>query len=114
MLSDIEKEEQPGRFVSVTDSDVHKLIEGEENANTKRKTYYDLKLVKKFLVEERSETREIEEVPASELDSYLSQFILAARTKKGKEYEPSSLRGVLSSVERHLSRSNYGKSILKD
>ena len=45
LLSDIEKEEQPGRFVSVTDSDVHKLIEGEENANTKRKTYYDLVLV---------------------------------------------------------------------
>ena len=50
-----ELEEHPGRFVEVSESDVEKFIEGEENANTKRKTFYDLKLVKKFLVEERHE-----------------------------------------------------------
>ena len=74
----------------------------------------DLKLVKTFLVEERHEIREIEKIPPTELDSYLSQFVLAARTKTGKDYEPSSLRGILPSVERHLSRSSYGKTIFKD
>ena len=48
------------------------------------------------------------------LQSYLSQFVLAARTKTGKDYEPSSLREIFASVERHLSRSNYGKTIFKD
>ena len=86
----------------------------EENENTKKKPFYDLKLVKKFLVEERHEIREIEKIPPTELDSYLSQFVLAARTKTGKDYEPSSLRGILASVERHLSRSSYGKTIFKD
>ena len=52
-----EREEHPGRFAS--ESDVEKFIEGEENANTKRKTLYDLKLDKKFLVEERHEIREV-------------------------------------------------------
>ena len=33
-----EEEEHPGRFISVTDSDVDKLFEGEENTKTKRKT----------------------------------------------------------------------------
>ena len=33
-----EEEEHPRRFISVTDSDVDKLIEGEENTKTKRKT----------------------------------------------------------------------------
>ena len=75
---------------------------------------YDLKLVKTFLVGERHEIREIEKIPPTELDGYLSQFVLAARTKTGKDYEPSSLRRFLASVERHLSRSGYGKTIFKD
>ena len=58
--------------------------------------------------------REIEKIPPTELDSYLSQVVLAARTTTGKDYEPSSLHGILSSVERHLSRSSYGKTIFKD
>ncbi|CAH3030507.1 unnamed protein product, partial [Porites evermanni] len=37
-----------------------------------------------------------------------------ARTKNGKDFEPSSLSGILASVERHLSRSSYGKTIFKD
>ena len=107
-------EEHSGRFAEVSESDVEKFIEGEENANTKKKTFYDLKLVKTFLVEERHEIREIEKIPPTELDSYLSQFVLATRTNTGKDYETSSLHGILASVERHLSRSSYGKTIFKD
>ncbi|KAK3743989.1 hypothetical protein QZH41_010801, partial [Actinostola sp. cb2023] len=105
LLPQIEGEEikqDAGRFLNVTDSDVDKLIEGEENKITKKKTHYDLKLVKKFLEEERREDREIEKIPPHELNAYLNQFIVAARTKTGEEYEPTSLRGILSSVERHL------------
>ena len=76
-----ELEEHSGRFAEVSESDVEEFIEGEEDANTKKKTY-DLKLVKKFLVEERHEIREIEKIPPTKLDSCLSQFVLAARTKK--------------------------------
>ena len=73
-----------------------------------------MQTLKKVLVEELHEIREIEKIPPTELDSYLSQFVLAARTKTGKDYEPSSLRGILASVERHLSRSSNGKTIFKD
>ena len=41
-----ELEEHSGRFAEVLESDVKKFIEVEENANTKKKTFYDLKLVK--------------------------------------------------------------------
>ena len=109
-----ELEEHSGRFAEVSESEVEKSIEGEENANAKKKTFYDLKLVKKFLVEERHEIRGIEKIPPTELDGYLSQFIVAARTKTGKDYEPSSLHGILASVERHLSCSSYGKTFFKD
>ena len=76
-----EEEELPGRFLWVTDNDVDKLIEGEENRNTKRKAQYDLNMVNKFLVEDHNESREIEQIPPTELNTYLSQFVLAARTK---------------------------------
>ena len=109
-----EKEEHPRRFVDVTDQDVEKLIEGEENSNTMKKASYDLNLLIKFLVEGLSEIRDLEKIPPTELDSYLSQFVLIARTKTGKYYEPSSPRGILSSIERHLSRASCGKTIFKD
>ena len=51
---------------------------------------------------------------SSELSNYLSKFTFAARTKKGEEYELSSLRGILPSVEHHLRRAGYEKSIIKD
>ena len=37
-----EFEEHSRRFAEVSESDVEKFIEGEENANTKNKTFYDL------------------------------------------------------------------------
>ena len=82
-----EKKKHPGIFFDVTDKDVDKLIEGEENSNTKRleQLQLSLNLLKNFLVEERSEFRNIEKIPPTGLDSYLSQFDLAARTKTGKD-----------------------------
>ena len=53
-------EEHSGRFAEVLENDIEKFIEGEQNANTKKKTFYDLKLVKTFLVEDRHKVREIE------------------------------------------------------
>ena len=70
-----ELQEHSGKFAEVSESDVEKFVEEEENANTKKKTFYDLKLVKTFLVEERHEIREIEKIPLTELNSYLSQFV---------------------------------------
>ena len=103
-----EREEHPGRFAEVSESDVENFIEGEENANTKRKTFYDLKLVKKFLVVERDENDSFNWIRRR-----LEPVCLAARTKTGKDYETTSLRGTLGSVKRHLIRYSYGKSIFK-
>jgi len=53
-LSFLDKEQNErtdGRFVPASGSDVDKLIETEENANTKKKTLYDINLVKQFLTE---------------------------------------------------------------
>ena len=95
-----------GRFVPMTDSEVDNFIEMEENANTKRKTLFHINFVKQFLTE-HGERRSTGEIPAVKLNNYLSKFIVAARTKRGEEYETSSLRGILSSVGRHQRRAGY-------
>ena len=81
IFDDEQNERIDGRFVPMTDSEVDNLIETEENANTKRKTLYNIFFVKQFLTE-HGERRSIEEIPAVELNNYLSKFIFAARTQK--------------------------------
>ena len=101
-----ELEELSGRFAEVSENDVEKFIEGEDNANTKKKDLLRLKISQKVCGRRAPRNQRNREDSSTELDSYLSQFVLAARTKTGKDYEPSSLRGILASVERHLSRSS--------
>ena len=114
IFDDVENEGIDGRFVPMTDSEVDNLTETGETANTKRKILYDINFVKQFLTE-HGERRSIEEITAVDLNNYLSKFIFAARTKKDEKREPSSYRGILSSVECHLRRACYaGKSIIKD
>ena len=50
-----------------------------------------MKLFKEFLSSEEQE-REIEEIPAEELQGLAIKFVLGVRKKNGEEYEPSSIR----------------------
>ena len=91
-----------------------KLIAQQENKNTKKNTMYDLNIVFKFLCEVRKEERELEKIPPEEMNVYLSEIIIAARTKEGEQYEPSSLRGILSSVDRYPTGREYRKRLFID
>ena len=42
------------------------------------------------------------------------EFLLAVRKKNGAEYEPSSLRAFIQSIDQHLCKNNYGFSLLND
>ena len=57
-----------------------------------------------YYLAEHGEQREIYTIPSTELDNILCKFLVGARQKNGQEYEPSYLRGMLSSYERHLKR----------
>jgi hypothetical protein len=46
-----------------------------------------------------------------ELDSIMVNFIIAAKKKDGSDYEPTSLRGIISSIDRKLRRHRYGHYI---
>ena len=104
-------EELP-RF-AVLDGSIDDFIDDQENKNTRAKTDRDINLLRAFL-EAKQEQREVQNIPVPELNELLSEFILTVRTKEGKEYEPTSLRGMIASFERFLRRKNYEASIIKD
>ena len=55
-----------------------------------KKTEKDVRLLERFL-KRRDEDRKIEDIPAAELNEFISEFIISVRTKDGNEYKPTSL-----------------------
>ena len=99
------------RFVDA--GSVNEFISEQENKGTAQKTLRDVKLLQLFLVT-KNEDKNIEDIPTGELNEYMSDFIISVRTKDGREYEPSSLRSLLASFERHLKKKKYPASIIND
>ena len=54
-------------------------LRGKKMQTLKKKTFYDLKLVKKFLVEECHEIRQIEKIPPTELDGLLEPVCFSCK-----------------------------------
>ena len=100
-----------GRFASVCS--VEEFILEQENKNTPQKTERDVRLLERFL-KTKNEDRKIEDIPAVELNEYISQFIISVRTKDGNEYEPTFLRSLVASFERHLKKKSYSVSIINE
>ena len=71
----------------------------EENENTKEKTKRDVKLLETFLRNEKSVEREVQNIEAAKLNKHLSDFIRSVRRKDREDYEPSSFRCLVSSIE---------------
>ena len=101
------------RFVLLNDEQVKEFSESFDNENTKKKTLYDLKVFKEFL-DTCDEKREIEDIAPVELQEIIKKIVLAVRKKNGEEYEPSSIRAFIQSIDRHLRKNNYGFSVLND
>ena len=93
-----------GRFASVYS--VEEFIIEHENKNTAQKTERDVRLLERFL-KTKDEDRKIEDIPAAELNEFISEFIISVRTKDSNEYEPTSLRSLMASFERHLKKKGY-------
>ena len=88
-------------FASLEGS-IETFIEEQENQNTVKKTKRQVALLTEFLQTKGDLRSEILEIPPAEMNELLSEFILRVRTKGGQDYEPSSLRSMVASFERHL------------
>ena len=89
---------------------VDNFIAEQENKATWQNSQRDVKLLQ-TLLGTRNELRNVEEIPAVELNEYICEFIISVRTK---DYEPSSLWSLLASFERHLKENSYSASIMND
>ena len=101
------------RFKSVTSEDVSNFVRDNENKKTAAKTKQHVKLVTEYFTSV-GEDRDLHDIPPHDLDPLLSRFFLAVRQKNGKEYEPGTLRDILSSIQRHLNRQSYGILLTED
>ena len=102
------------RFMEMEDDDIDEFMVNQENNSTKIKTRQHVGLFRAFLEQRRGIDMPIHRLPAEELNVHIANFIVSVRKKNGKEYEPSSLRGIFSSLDRHLRRNKYGFSLMDD
>ncbi|XP_052215505.1 uncharacterized protein LOC127834005 [Dreissena polymorpha] len=98
-------------FKDINVSDVQQFIKNEENKNTAKKTLNDTNKFKRFLAS-RGEYREMHHIEVDVLDDYISTFILSLQKSNSTEYEPTSIRGILGSLDRKLKRHRFPYSIM--
>ena len=89
---------QISRFAPI-DSDPKMFRAALKNKNTDDKTKSHVALVKSFL-SEKGEHRQLHLIPPIDLDTYLQEFVIRVRQKNGDEYEPSTIRGMIGSLDR--------------
>lgn len=66
-------EDDHSRYRSVTDENIYTFIEDLRNSNTKRKTIDDCKIFMNW-IESENEIRNLEDIPAADLDNYLAMI----------------------------------------
>ena len=110
-LSSVKQTSLPMRFINHQSLD--DFLQQQQNLNTKRKTTNDIKLFQSYL-DTQNESRFPQFIPPCDLDNYVSGFLLSVRKKDGTEFEPSTLRSFVSSINRHLIINGYKFSIMTD
>lgn len=98
-------------FENIDIETVRQRISEQINKSTIKKTKLDLKKIERFLAL-KGETKAIHETDIDLLDEYVANFVLSCKTKQGKDYEPSSIRNMLSSFDRELKRRKYPHTIM--
>ena len=78
-----------------------------------RKTEYDLNVWKRLL-RSKGEEREIEDIPADELNILICRFMMEIKKKDGDAYEPATLCSFQRSLQRYLKDKNFNLNIFKD
>ena len=106
-----EREEKKSNLL--TDEEVQNFIKSQQQANTVKKTTYDMNVLQRFL-SNCGERRKVEEIPLAELDSLLSNFYFTVKKKDNTEYEPDTLSSMSRSIQRHLDDKKARVNILQD
>ena len=79
------------------------LLTSKKNKNNKRKTESDLKTWYSWCAK-HGETRELNDIPPTELDRLLGHFFVTVRRKGGSLYKPDTLSSFQRSIDHHLTK----------
>ena len=90
---------------------VQNYILAQRAENTIKKTEYDLNVWKMFF-RNKGEEREIEDIPAEELNILICRFMMEIKKKDGSTYKPATLGCFQRSLQCYLNDKN--SNILKD
>ncbi|WAR04098.1 hypothetical protein MAR_019467 [Mya arenaria] len=94
-------------LVELTSDEVRKRIENGENKNTMKKTHFKT-------TDFGREKKEIYQIEQDLLDAYVANFILSVRKADGAEYEPTTIRNIVSSLDRKLKRQKYPFNLIAE
>ena len=94
-------------------STIQEFIEAQRPENTIKKTSYDINVWKRFC-SSIGEARELENIPAANLNVLLCKFFMDVKKKDGGEYEPASLSSFQRSIQRHLKDKNSLVNLFQD
>ena len=100
-------------FTVTTENDLKQLKDKNKNKNTAKSTVTWINRFEAWR-KVRGITTEWENTPENELDNVLQSFFGEIQKSDGTEYEPESLRVMLSAMDRYLKDKGRECSILKD
>jgi hypothetical protein len=91
----------PSKRFPVVSLDPAQYRDAMKNKNTEQKTKSHIKTLPEFLALKGNQ-RPIHRIPPAELNNILQEFVVRVRQRDGSEYEPSSIRGIINSIDRYL------------
>lgn len=105
-----------GRFaVPVGDNEIQKLLENQQNANTRKNTIWAYNVFSAWRKERGSDVPNITEMDATALQFWLSRFVVEARKQDGSEYPAKSVYYLVCGLLRFLrDRGIYAMNFLDE
>ena len=100
------------RFSSATARTIQQLKNISINENTVKSTAFWLSVWKKWCLEKEI-AAEIENYEPTQLNSLLERFYAEIKNKHGEDYEPESLKVMITSLDRRLKNKGYKLSIIR-
>ena len=100
-------------FATASKSDLQTFADKTRNYNTTKTTLTWIKIFDTWRKARNIQER-LENIPVDHLDEILQFFFAEVRKNDGSEYEPDSLRTMLSSLDRWLREKGQKYSIIKD
>ena len=98
---------------TLNEQDVQQFVEQNRNKNTVNKTSSSLNVFYKW-AKSINENRNIDEIPASDLDNILAHFVIKIRKQNGDEYEPNTLTSFFRSFDRFLRQQGKTYNLMTD